>query len=158
MYERKATAFSPKLKANWNLGSLANQRISYKHVAVNSTNRPNKIRKGPSLSWKLVFKSFQTVLSRTQEHNLHNSRAFWSRQEKQPNDVRNLLGRMESGFGGGGGGLEDNGASGRGDGYSGRCGGTHAKQAGGGRSSYRNGTDCSGLTGGTSNDSLCTNK
>ena len=62
------------------------------------------------------------------------------------------------GFGGGGGGSEDNGASGRGDGYSGRCGGTHAKQAGGGGSSYRNGTDCSGLTGGTSNDSLCTNK
>ena len=62
------------------------------------------------------------------------------------------------GFGGGGGGSEDNGASGRGDGYSGRCGGTHAKQAGGGGSSYRNGTDFSGLTGGNSNDSLCTNK
>ena len=62
------------------------------------------------------------------------------------------------GFGGGGGGSEDNGASGRGDRYSGRCGGTHAKQAGGGGSSYCNGTDCSGLTGGNSNDSLCTNK
>ena len=62
------------------------------------------------------------------------------------------------GFGGGGGGSEDNGASGRGDRYSGRCGGTHAKQAGGGGSSYRNGTDFSGLTGGNSNDSLCTNK
>ena len=55
-------------------------------------------------------------------------------------------------------GSEDNGASDRGDGYSGRCGGTHAKQAGGGGSSYRNGTDFSGLTGGNSNDSLCTNK
>ena len=31
-------------------------------------------------------------------------------------------------------------------------------QAGGGGSSYRNGTDFSGLTGGNSNDSLCTNK
>ena len=62
------------------------------------------------------------------------------------------------GFGGGGGGSEDNGASSRGDGYSRRCGGNHAKQAGGGGSSYRNGTDFSGLTGGNSNDSLCTNK
>ena len=62
------------------------------------------------------------------------------------------------GFGGGGDGSEDNGASGRGDGYSGRCDGTHAKQAGSGGGSYCNGTDCSGLTGGKSNDSLCTNK
>ena len=62
------------------------------------------------------------------------------------------------GFGGGGGGSEDNGASGRGDGYSGRYGGTQAKQAGGGGSSHCNGRDCSGLTGGNSNDSLCTYK
>lgn len=40
------------------------------------TNTSNKIGKGPSLSWKLVLKSFQTVLSRTQERNLHNSWAF----------------------------------------------------------------------------------
>ena len=66
--------------------------------------------------------------------------------------------RAVGGFGCGGGGSEDNSASGRGDGYSGRCGATHAKQAGGGGSSHHNGTDCSSLTGGNSNDSLCTNK
>ena len=56
------------------------------------------------------------------------------------------------GFGGGGGGSEDNGASGGGGGYSGGGSGTHAKQAGGGGGSYCNGQDCSGLTGGNSND------
>ena len=56
------------------------------------------------------------------------------------------------GFGGGGGGSEDNGASGGGGGYSGGGSGTHEKQAGGGGGSYCNGQDCSGLTGGNSND------
>ena len=56
------------------------------------------------------------------------------------------------GFGGGGGGTEDNGASGGGGGYSGGGSGTHKHQAGGGGGSYCSGEDCSGLTGGNSND------
>ena len=56
------------------------------------------------------------------------------------------------GFGGGGGGSEDNGASGGGGGYSGGGSGTHKHQAGGGGGSYCSGEDCSGLTGGNSND------
>ena len=56
------------------------------------------------------------------------------------------------GFGGGGGGSEDNGASGGGGGYSGGGSGTSRNQAGGGGGSYCIGQDCSGLTGGNSND------
>ena len=50
------------------------------------------------------------------------------------------------------GGSKGNGASGGGGGYSGGRSGTQAKQAGGGGGLYCNGKDCSGLTGGNSND------
>ena len=56
------------------------------------------------------------------------------------------------GFGGGGGGSEDNGASGGGGGYSGGGSGTHPNQAGGGGGSYCSGSNCSGVSGGNSND------
>ena len=56
------------------------------------------------------------------------------------------------GFGGGGGGSEDNGASGGGGGYSGGGSGTTEKQAGGGGGSYCSGWNCSGVSGGNSND------
>ena len=56
------------------------------------------------------------------------------------------------GFGGGGGESEDNNASGGGGGYSRGGSGTHEKQAGGGGGSHCNSQDCSGLTGGNSND------
>ena len=56
------------------------------------------------------------------------------------------------GFGGGGGGSEDNGASGGGGGYSGGGSGTHSNQAGGGGGSYCSGSNCSGVSGGNSND------
>ena len=56
------------------------------------------------------------------------------------------------GFGGGGGGAEDNGASGGGGGYSGGGSGTHPNQAGGGGGSYCSGSNCSGVSGGNSND------
>ena len=56
------------------------------------------------------------------------------------------------GFGGGGGGSEDNGASGGGGGYSGGGSGTHKNQAGGGGGSFCSGANCSGVTGGNSND------
>ena len=57
------------------------------------------------------------------------------------------------GFGGGGGGAEDNGASGGGGGYSGGGSGTRPNQAGGGGDSYCSGSNCSGMSGGNSNDS-----
>ena len=50
------------------------------------------------------------------------------------------------------GGSKGNGASGGGGVYSGGRSGTQAKQAGGGGGLYCNGKDCSGLTGGNSND------
>ena len=56
------------------------------------------------------------------------------------------------GFGGGGGGSEDNGASGGGGGYSGGGSGTYPNQAGGGGGSYCSGSNCSGVSGGNSND------
>ena len=56
------------------------------------------------------------------------------------------------GFGGGGGGAEDNGASGGGGGYSGGGSGTYPNQAGGGGGSYCSGSNCSGVSGGNSND------
>ena len=56
------------------------------------------------------------------------------------------------GFGGGGGGSEDNGASGGGGGYSGGGSGTYAYQAGGAGGSYCSGSNCSGVSGGNSND------
>ncbi|XP_073231338.1 uncharacterized protein [Porites lutea] len=56
------------------------------------------------------------------------------------------------GFGGGGGGSEDNGASGGGGGYSGGGSGTYPNQAGGGGGSYCRGSNCSGVSGGNSND------
>ena len=56
------------------------------------------------------------------------------------------------GFGGGGGGSEDMGASGGGGGYSGGGSGTHSNQAGGGGGSYCSGSNCSGVSGGNSND------
>ncbi|XP_048586890.1 loricrin [Nematostella vectensis] len=54
------------------------------------------------------------------------------------------------GFGGGGGGSEDNGASGGGGGYSGGGSGITWNQAGGGGGSYCAGSSCKGVTGGNS--------
>ena len=56
------------------------------------------------------------------------------------------------GFGGGGGGAEDYGASGGGGGYSGGGSGTEPYKAGGGGGSYCSGSNCSGVSGGNSND------
>ena len=75
--------------------------------------------------------------------------------------IRGKVGGLNSGInrgpvqeqlGDGGGGTEVNGASGGGGGYSGGGSGTHKHQAGGGGGSYCSGEDCSGLTGGNSND------
>ena len=55
MYERKATAFSPKFKANWNLGAPANQRISYKNVAVNSHKYTEQNREGALIILEISF-------------------------------------------------------------------------------------------------------
>ena len=75
--------------------------------------------------------------------------------------IRGKVGGLNSGINGGpvqkqlgngGGGTEVNGASGGGGGYSGGGSGTHKHQAGGRGGSYCSGEDCSGLTGGNSND------
>ena len=55
MYERKATAFNPKFKANWNLGSPANQSISYKNVALNSHKYTEQNREGALIILEMSF-------------------------------------------------------------------------------------------------------